>query len=278
MRVFLSFLFFVSIHSFGQLGREMDAACESELHRIVLNYKKNGVDRFTIRYISSFSKWRILGKKYHYHIVDDSTLVHRKRFEKHAYKIESNGFEKIWTKEDSIEFAASWDDNFFVIKDSSGFTTTYHYEVKNNQDTVLTYMHAIKREGDTLIQVNMWSNLSEGQKSILITLSDTSSFSQSWVYRSGAWYKFSEVSSSIHEEQNRRTTTRRIKQFGGIQESNEKVSEWSIIVETDYTKNNRGLIREIRHFERTENLNLKGSSFIDKTMFKLSIKPLLSGG
>lgn len=211
-------------------------------------------------------------------MINDSTLIHRRGFEKQGYKIDSNRFDPIWTKEDSLEFVAFRANYFEIIKDSSGYTSTYYYTVKNNQDTVLTNMYAIKKAGDTLTEVRMWYNLSQGQKSILITFSDTSSCTHNWVYQSGQWIKSSEISTSIRESEHTRTITNRITQFGRVQGSNDKVSDRISIDKIEYTRDKRGLIRKIRYTETTQNLNQQGSRFYDKTTFWLSFKPKRSGG
>lgn len=211
-------------------------------------------------------------------MINDSTLIHRRGFEKQVYKIDSNRFDPIWTKEDSLEFVAFRANYFEIIKDSSGYTNTYYYTIMNNQDTVLTNMYAIKKAGDTLTEVRMLYNLSQGKKSMLITFSDTSSCTHSWDYQSGEWIKSSEISTSIRESEHTRTITDRITKYGRFQRSNDKVSDRISIDKIEYTRDKRGLIRKIRYTESTQGLNKKGSRFYDKTTFRLIVKPKRSGG
>lgn len=152
----LLLLFFLSLlcisSSIAQLG--LDESYDHEgLERLILNYHKKNVKKFTIYCNSCYDR-----KKFKYEFINDSTFVMNKIYN---YKI--NGTEIVYIQ-DSLDIIAQneyYSTYKWILRDSLDWKINSLYNLKENGDSILQLINLFKIDSIENVRTLLIYNFSE---------------------------------------------------------------------------------------------------------------------
>jgi len=248
-QLFILIFLLVSNYCCAQLDIEDDFSVE--VYHIIQSYREKGVQSFVVKYKKKCGKTHCVRDKFRYSFIDDTTIIHKSRYETRNYKITSNGLEWRPNKQDSLDLVRLRENVFSILEDSLDFRNMYGFRIENHKDTLLTFVYSYKNHGDTITKIHSYRNgLSwTGQKTIAIQLSDSTVFTQSWVYFDSQYYKLYDCLEIRKRLNNQYISVYTRTQYAGLEKSDEKVCEQITATYVIYHNDSRGFIQKVRRIE-----------------------------